>query len=102
MHLLEPGGVPLFESLFASLQTTCSRRISELFTRALLFEILLGYHVQLSLCRQRCARRRFLSGLLTAFISGAFFRCCATSRAMSMKHRHATHHDGPYSNQHRE
>ena len=55
MRLIEPGGITLFESLLTSVQTTCSRRISELFTRALLLEILLGRHVQLSLRRQRSA-----------------------------------------------
>ena len=69
MRLLEPGGVPLFESLFKSLQVGCSRRILELFSRALLLEILLGYYVHLSFRRQRCAARRLFSGLLTTFIS---------------------------------
>src|SRR5207245_2028771 len=102
MRLLVPGGVTLFVSLLTSLQITCSRRISELFTRALLLEILLGHHVQLSLRRQRCAGRRFFSGLLTAFISSPFFRCCAVSRVMSVQHRHATREDPCHSDQHRE
>ena len=89
MRLLKPGGVTLFESLFKSLQVGCSRRILELFSRALLLEILLSRQVQLRLRRQRCATRRFLSGLLTDFISGAFFRRCAVSRAMSVEHREA-------------
>ena len=55
MRLLEPGCVTFFESLLKSLQPLCSRRILELFTRALLPEILLGRHVQLSLRRQRSA-----------------------------------------------
>ena len=95
MRLFEPGGVTLFESLFKSLQVSCSRRILELFSRALLLEILLSRHVQLRFRRQRCAARRFLSGLLTDFISGAFFRRCAVSRAMSVEHREATHDDRP-------
>src|ERR1700758_5353347 len=102
MRLLEPGGVTLFESLFKSLQVGCSRRILELFSRALLLEILLSRQVQLRLRRQRCAARRFLSGLLTDFISGAFFRRCAVSRAMSVEHRQATHDDRRCSNQHSE
>ncbi len=102
MRLLEPGGVTLFESLLTSVQSTCSRRISELFTRALLLEILLAHHVQLSLRRQRCAGRRLLSGLLTAFISSPFFRCCAVSRAMTVEYRHATHDERSQSDQHSE
>jgi hypothetical protein len=89
MRLLEPGGVTLFESLFKSLQVSYSRRILELFSRALLLEILLSGQVQLRFRRQRCAARRILSGLLADFISGAFFRRCAVSRAMSVEHREA-------------
>ena len=62
MRPLEPGGVTLFESPLTSLQTTCSRRILELFTRALLLETLLSRHVQLRFRRQRCTARRFFSG----------------------------------------
>src|SRR5215211_975500 len=102
MRLREPGCVTLCESVLATVQTTCSRRISQLFTRALLLEILLGHRVQLSLRRQACAGRRFLSGLLTAFISSPFFRRCAMSRAMSVEHRHATHDERGYSHQHGE
>src|ERR1051326_3254291 len=102
MRLFEPGGVTLFESLFKSLQVSCSRRILELFSRALLLEILVSRHVQLRFRRQHCAARRFLSGLLTDFISGAFFRRCAVSRAMCVQHREATHDDRRYSNQHSE
>src|SRR6266699_7125180 len=87
MRLLEPVGVTLFESLLTSVQSTCSRRISELFTRALLLKILLAHHVQLSLRRQRCAGRRLLSGLLTAFISSPFFRCCAANLDILSQHR---------------
>src|SRR5215467_531662 len=100
MRLLEACGITLFESLLTTLQTTCSRRISELFSWALLLKILLDHDVQLRLCRQPCARRRFLSGLLAAFINSPFFRCCAVSRAMSVEHRHATHDERRYSNQH--
>src|SRR5439155_11815220 len=102
MRLLEPGGVTLFESLLTSLQTTCSRGISELFTRALLLEILLRHHVQLSVRRRLRVAWRLLSGLLTAFISSSFFRRCAVSRAMSVEHRHATHDERCYSHQHKE
>ena len=102
MRLLEPGGVTLFESLLTSLQTTCSRRISKLFTRPLLLQTLLSYHVQFSLRRQRCAARRFLSGFLAAFICSPFFRRCAVGRAMSVKHRHTTHDERRYSYQHSE
>src|SRR4029077_12656675 len=80
MRLLEPCGVTLFESLFKSVQVGCSRRILELFSRALLLEILLSRHVQLRFCRHRCALRRFLPGLLTTFVSSLFFRRCAVSR----------------------
>src|SRR5262249_526122 len=100
MRLLEPGRVTLFVSLFKSLQVGCSRRILELFSRALLLEVLLSRHVQLRFRRQLCAARRFLSGLLTDFISGAFFRRCAVSRVMSVEHREATHDDRRYTNQH--
>ncbi len=102
MRLLEPGGVTILESLLTTLQRTCSRRISELFTRALLLEILLSHHVQLSFRRQRCAGRRFLSRLLTAFISSPFFRRCAVGRAMSVEHRHATHDERRHSHQRNE
>src|SRR5262245_26903008 len=91
MRLLEPGGVTLFESPFTSLQRACSRRISELFSRALLLKILLGRHVQLRFHRQHCAARRLFSGLLTDFISSPFFRCCAMSTAMTIEYCHATH-----------
>jgi hypothetical protein len=74
MRFLEAGGVTLFKCLLASLRPTCSRRISELFTRALLLETLLSHHLQLSFRRQGCVARRFLPGLLTDFISGLFFR----------------------------
>src|SRR5215471_4457466 len=93
MRLLEPGGVTLSESLFTSLQRACSRRIPKLFHRALLLKILLSRHVQITFRRQRCPARRFPPGLLTAFISGAFFRRRAVSRAMSVEHRDATHDD---------
>src|SRR5262249_46771090 len=102
MRLLEPGRVTLFVSLFKSLQVGCSRRILELFSRALLLEVLLSRHVQLPFPRQRRAARRFLSGPLADFISGAYFRRCAASRAMSTKHRDATHDDRRCSNQHSE
>src|SRR5437660_12442382 len=102
MLFLKPCGVTLFESLFKSLQVGCSRRILELFSRALLLEILLGHYVHLSFRRQRCTGRRFFSGLLTAFISSPFFRRCAVSRAMSVEHRHATHDERRYAHQHKE
>src|ERR1700757_4280835 len=102
MRLLEPGGVTLYESLFKSLQVGCSRGILELFSRALLLEILLSSQVQPPSRRQRCVAGRFLSGLLTDFISRAFFRRCAVSRAMSVEHREATHDDRRCSNQHSE
>src|SRR5262245_17573156 len=102
MRLLEPGGVTLFESLFKSLQVGYSRGILKLLSRALLLKILLSRHVQLRFRRQRCAARRFLSGRLTDFISGAFFRGCAVSRAMSVQHRDATDDDRRRSNQHSE
>jgi hypothetical protein len=102
MRLLEPGGVTLFESLFKSLQVGCWRRISELFSRALLLEILLSRHVQVRFLRQRCAARRLLSGLLTEFISSPFFRRCAVSRAMTVEHRHATHDERRQSDQYSE
>src|SRR5436305_14547405 len=69
MRLLEPDGVTLFDSLFKSLQVGCSRRILELFSRALLLEILLSRHVQVRFRRLRCAARRSFSGLLTELIS---------------------------------
>src|SRR5439155_1694093 len=96
MRPLEPGGVTLFESPLTSLQTTWSRRILELFTRALLPETLLSRHVQLRFRRQRCTARRFFSGLLTDFISSPFFHRRAVSCAMTVEHRHATH-DEPES-----
>jgi hypothetical protein len=102
MRLLEPGGVTLFESLLTRFQTTCSRRISKLFTRPLLLQTLLSYHVQFSFRLQRCAARRFLSGLLTAFISSPFFRRCAVSRALSVEHRHPTQDERCYSHQNKE
>src|SRR5512132_3162102 len=102
MRLLEPCGVTLFESLLESLQVGCSRRILELFSRALLLEILLSHHVQLSFGRQRRAGRRFLPGLLTAFVSSLFFRRCAVGRAMSVEHSHATHDERRHSNQYNE
>jgi hypothetical protein len=102
MRLLEPRGVTLLESLFKSLQIGCSRRILELFSRALLLEILLSRHVQLRFCRQRCAARRFLSGLLADFLSSTCFRRCAVSRAMSVEHHQATHDERRHSNPHSE
>src|SRR5437016_14618793 len=102
MRFLEAGGVTLFESLFKSLQVGCSRRILELFSRALLLEILLSRHVRVRFRRQRCAVRRLFSGLLTAFISSPFFRRCAVSRAMSVEYRHATHDERRYAHQHKE
>jgi len=102
MRLLEPGDVTLFDSLFKSLQVGCSRRILELFSRALLFEILLSRHVQVRFRRQRCAARRLFSGLLTEFISSTFFRRCAASRAMSVEYRHATHDERRQSDEYSE
>ena len=99
MRLLKPGGVTLFESLFTSLQRARSRRIPELFSRALLLNILLSRRIQLRFRRRRCPARRFTSGPLTAFISSPFFRRCAVGRAMSVEHRDATHDDCRYSNQ---
>ncbi len=63
MCLLEPRGVTLFESLFKSLRVGFSRRISELFSRALLLKILLDRHVHLRFRRQRCVARRSFAGL---------------------------------------
>src|SRR5262245_18928942 len=102
MRLLEPCGVTLFESQFTSLQRACSRRISELFTRALLLKILLSRHVQLSFRRQRCPAPCFPPRLFTAFISRAFFGRCAVSRAVSVEHRDATHDDPCQSHQHKQ
>ena len=102
MRFLEAGGVTLFESLFKSLQVGCSRRILELFSRALLLEILLSRHVRVRFRRQRCTVRRLFSGLLTAFISSPFFRRCAVSRAMSVEYRHATHDERRQSDQYSE
>src|SRR6266403_417194 len=102
MRLLEPCGVTLFESLFKSLQVGCSRRILELFRWALLLEILLSHHVQLSFRRQRSAERRFLPGLLTTFVSSLSFRRCAVSRAMSVEHSHATHDERCHSHKQNE
>ena len=102
MRLLEPCGVTLFESLFKSLQVGCSRRILKLFSRALLLEILLRHHVQLSFRRQRSAGRRSPAGLLTIFVSSLCFRRCAVSRAMSVEHSHATHDERRHSHQYNE
>src|SRR4029453_3002162 len=102
MRLLEPGGVTLFEILFKRLQVGCSRRILELFSRALLLEILLSRHVQVRFRRQRCAARRLFSGLLTEFISSPFFRRCAVSRAMTVEYRHATDDECRQSDQRNE
>ena len=99
MRLLEPGGVTLFESLLTSIQTACSRRISKLFLRPLLLQTLLSHHVQFSFRGQCCAGRRFLSGLLAAFISSPFFRCRAVSRALCVEHRHSTHDQRYHSDQ---
>lgn len=98
MRLFESDRVTIFVGLFKSLQVSCSRRILELFSRALLFKILLSRHVQLRFRRQRCAARHFLSGLFADLISGAFFRRRAVSRAMSGEHRDATHDDRHCSN----
>jgi hypothetical protein len=102
MRPLEPGGVTVFESPFTSLQRACSCRILKLFNRALLLKILLSRDVQLTLRRQRRPARRFSSGLLTAFISGAFFRRCTLSRAMSAEHGDATHDDPCQPHQHKQ
>src|SRR2546423_503098 len=99
MRLLEPGGVTLFESPFKSRQVGCSRRILELFSWALLLEILLSRHVQVRFGRRRCAARRLFSGLLTEFISSSFFRRCAVSRAMTVEYRRATHDERRQSDQ---
>src|SRR5262249_36160109 len=95
-------GVALFESQFTSLQRACSRRISELFNRALLLKVFLSRHVQLSFRRQRCPEPCFPPRLLTAFISGAFFGCCAVSRAVSVEHCDATQDDRCQSHQHKQ
>jgi hypothetical protein len=102
MRLLEPGGVTLFDSLFKSLQIGCARRILELFSRALLLELLVRRHVQVRFRRQRCAARRLFSGLLTEFISSPFFRRCAVSRTMTVEYRHATHDERRQSDQYKE
>src|SRR5262245_34511907 len=101
MRLLEPGAVTLFESQFTSLQRASLGRIPKLFSWALLLKILLGRHVQLTFRRQCRPARRFPPGLLTAFISGAFFGRCAVSRAMSVEHRGATHDHPRQSYQHK-
>src|SRR5438552_12232473 len=101
MRPLEPGGVTLFESPLTSLQTTWSRRILELFTRALLLETLLSRHVQLRFRRQRCTARRFLSGGLTDFISSPFFRRGAVSCAGTVEERQATRDEGGQPHQHK-
>jgi hypothetical protein len=102
MRLLEPGSVAFFESEFTSLQRTRSRRIPELFNRALLLKILLSRRVQLIFGRQRCPAQRFPPGLLTAFISSPFFCRCTVSRAMSVEHCGATQNDRRQSHQHKQ
>jgi len=91
MRLLEPVGVTVFEGLVPSLQLGCSRRTSELVAGSLLLEILLSHHVQLSVRRQRCSRRRLLSDFLPDCISRPLLRNSAVSRAMSAKRRHTTY-----------
>ena len=88
MHFLEPVPVPLFESLFPSLQPTCWRRIFELMAQSLLLKILLSHHVQLVIGRQLCVARRLLSCLFADFISRAFFSRSAMRSSMSTEHRH--------------
>jgi hypothetical protein len=62
-----------------------------LFARSLLLEILLSHHVQVSVCRQLCFRRRVLSRLFSEYISGPLLRRSAVSCAMSVERRHAAH-----------
>ena len=62
-----------------------------LFARSLLLEILLSHHVQVSVRRQLCPRRRFLSRLFPDCISGALLRRSAVSRALSVERRHAAY-----------
>src|SRR5262245_33628753 len=102
MRLLEPGGVTLFESMFKSLKVVLSRRILELFRRALLLEILLSRRVQLRLCRQRCTAQCFFSGLLTDIINSPFFHCRAVTRAMTIEHRNAAYDDRGHPRQQHE
>jgi hypothetical protein len=81
MRLLKPVRVSVFESQVPTL----------LFARSLLLEILLSHHVQISVRRQFCPGRRFLSRLFPDCISGPLLRGSAVSRAMSVERRHAAH-----------
>jgi hypothetical protein len=81
MRLLKSVRVSVFESQIPTL----------LFARSLLLEILLSHHVQVSVRRQLCRRRRFLSRLFPDCISGPLLRRSAVSRAVSVERRHATH-----------
>src|SRR5215469_4070124 len=99
MRLLKPGGVTLLESLFNSLQVALSRRILELFRRALLLEILLSRRVQLRFRRHRCTGHCFFSGLLTNVINSPFFHCRAVTSAMTVEHPNTAYDDRGYSRQ---
>jgi hypothetical protein len=63
------------------------------FARPLLLEILLRHHVQVSVRRQPCSRRCFLSRLFPDCINGPLLGRSAVSRALSVERRHATSHE---------
>ncbi len=81
MRLLKSVRVSVFKSQVPTLR----------FARSLLLEILLSHHVQVSVRRQLCPRRRFLSRLFPDCISGPLLRRSAVSRAMSVERRHAAY-----------
>jgi hypothetical protein len=81
MRLLKSVRVSVLESQVPTL----------LFARSLLLEILLRHHVQVSVCRQLCPRRRFLSRPFPECISGPLLRRSTMSRPVSVERRHAAH-----------
>jgi hypothetical protein len=64
-------------------------------------EIFLSHHVQVSVRRQFCLRRRLLSRLLADRLSRPLLRRSAVSRAMSVERRHPTHDERRRSHHHK-
>src|SRR5438876_9007719 len=91
MRLLEPVRVTVLEGQVPTLQ----------FAGPLLLEIPLSHHVQVSVRRQLCSRRRLLSRLLADCISRPLFCRSAMSGAMSVEGRHATHDERRRSHHHK-
>src|SRR5882724_6547293 len=91
MRLVEPVGVTVLEGQVPTL----------LFAGPLLLEIFLSHHVQLSVGRQLCPRRRLLSRLLPDCISRPLSLSSAVSRAMSVERGHAAHDERRRSHHHK-